>query len=312
MAGRGTDIILGGVATNTTIWSIDSKAVSDSGGLYVIGTERYESRRIDNQLRGRSGRQGDPGSSLFYLSIEDDLLRVFISSQYLSFLRRLWSDETEFIQHKVISSAIKNAQTKVEAYYADVRKQLLEFDDILNEQRIIVSKKRFIMVYLDDVCSLTSSFIYFVVKKLHLQYFEGFVVLDLVLFNKICTILNKQYNIKVSNHLKDTLKYKESLEDSLHLIYTDILETYKNKRKSYGYYEFCKIEKSILLYIFDLKWREYLEKVEHLKQSIDLQRYIQKDPKQEYRRRVYFLFSAMLDDIRQEFCRLVFKIKKKT
>lgn len=312
MAGRGTDIILGGAPTNTVVWYEESKAVNCSGGLYIIGTERYESRRIDNQLRGRSGRQGDPGSSLFYLSIEDDLLRVFISSQYLSFLRRLWSDDTEFIQHKLISNAIKNAQTKVEVYYADVRKQLLEFDDIINEQRVIVSKKRFIIVYLDDVYSLTSSFIYFVLKKLYSKYFEGFIVLDLVLFKRLCVILKKQYNIEVSNNLKNIFKSREYLEDYIQLLYADIIENYKNKRKSFGYYDFCKIEKSILLYIFDLKWREYLEKIEQLKQSVDLQRYIQKDPKQEYRRRVYFLFSIMLDDIRQEFCRFVFKIKKKT
>ena len=302
MAGRGTDIQLGG--NNLDVSNGQKTKVLDSGGLFIIGTERHESRRIDNQLRGRAGRQGDSGSSQFYLSLEDDLMRIFGSDKLDSVLKKLGLEDGESIQHPWISKALERAQKKVEARNFEIRKSLLKFDDVMNEQRKIVYTQR---------------------KE---------VILDIDVSNLILDLRHDYINFLVENIIKDTdeindiskLKLKDDCKKNLNIdfdisfgneIKNPNLDDYKNyiiklsdnhitlKKTTYGNELFSLAEKSLLLQIIDQNWKEHLLSLDHLRQGISLRAYGQRDPLNEYKHEAFIMFEDMMSNIRQNFTRLI-------
>lgn len=307
MAGRGTDIILGGADITEDFWYEDSTLVKSVGGLHVIGTERHESRRIDNQLRGRSGRQGDPGSSLFYLSLEDNLLRIFVSSRLASFFKKLWVEKNVPIKHKLIDKGILNAQNKVEGHHSEIRKQLLDFDDILNEQRSVFFKKRLDIVRKEDVSDISLNFVESVLRTLYTDFFKDCFLFDSVIYNEFCNLLKEKYFITIILNDEDKL----TMEKMFASIYEKIVIMYNERRKKLGVNNFCLIEKKILLTIFDYNWQQHLTNVESLKESIGLRSYAQKDPKQEYKKEVFSLFFSMLLQIKEEFFIFLFRLDEK-
>ncbi len=325
MAGRGTDIVLGGnleveitqlgadaEPARIEATRADQKArheqVLAAGGLRVIGTERHESRRIDNQLRGRSGRQGDPGSSRFYLSLEDNLMRIFASDRVSGLMKKLGMEEGEAIEHAWINKAIENAQRKVEGRNFDIRKSLLEYDDVANDQRKVVYQQRDELMNTDDIAETISELRHVVVNQ----------VIDVYIPPQS---LEEQWDVP---GLTEALQTKFSLdapvrqwlddEEELHeeplrqRILDEITAIYQDKAQKIGDEQIRHIEKSVMLSILDSHWKEHLAAMDYLRQGIHLRGYAQKNPKQEYKREAFEMFSRMLDAIQQEvievLCRL--------
>lgn len=324
MAGRGTDIKLGGnleaeiAALNnpseqqlidlTADWQKRHDAVLAAGGLHIIGTERHESRRIDNQLRGRSGRQGDPGMSRFYLSMEDNLMRIFASDRVRNFMQALGMDKGEAIEHKMVSNAIEKAQRKVEGRNFDIRKQLLEYDDVANDQRQIVYQQRSELLESEDISETIENIREDVISDLVSEYVPPQSIeeqwdiagLEKRLASEFASQLPLQQWLEEDNALnEDSLREK---------ITTDIVATYQAKADEIGP-EIRRFEKHIMLQVLDNLWKEHLATMDHLRQGIGLRAYAQKNPKQEYKREAFELFQSMLDNLKHDVIRFLCNVQ---
>jgi preprotein translocase subunit SecA len=316
MAGRGTDIVLGGnlevnlkqipeeeVATREQIeaeWQVLHNRVIAAGGLHIIGTERHESRRIDNQLRGRSGRQGDPGSTRFYLSMEDSLMRIFASEKVSGLMQKLGMAEGEAIEHPWVSKAIENAQRKVEAHNFDIRKQLLEYDDVANDQRKVIYQQR------DDL--LRAGNIAEAIKNMRLD-----VVEDVLRTHIPVNSIEEQWKVSeleqtLSNEFGIVLAIQNWLDDDEQIDDGSILERivehfeqeYQTKVDLLGGEIFSRYEKDLMLMVLDRHWKEHLAAMDYLRQGIGLRGYAQKNPVQEYKRESFEMFTDMLEGIKYE------------
>ena len=316
MAGRGTDIKLGGnwevevaalgnpseeqIAEAKADWQARHDAVMAAGGLHIIGSERHESRRIDNQLRGRSGRQGDPGSSRFFLSLEDDLMRIFASARIQSLMQRLGMEPGEAIEHKMVSNSIEKAQKKVEGRNFDIRKQLLDFDDVANDQRKQVYAQRVELLEAEDVAELVQVVREDVVNDLVAKFIppgsmaEQWNVpgLEAELAEKLDLALPVQQWLD-----EDAGLYEETL---LERIQAQAAEVYASKESIVGADAMRSFEKQVMLQVLDHRWKEHLAAMDHLRQGIHLRGYAQKNPKQEYKREAFELFTSMLSSIKEQ------------
>ena len=317
MAGRGTDIVLGGnlevelaglgeevsasaVEQCKQDWKTRHAAVLESGGLKVIGSERHESRRIDNQLRGRSGRQGDPGETRFYLSLEDTLMRIFTPPRLRSMLQRLGMEKGEAIEHRWVSRAIENAQRKVEAHNFDIRKNLLQYDNVANDQRKVVYDQRNELMHSDDVSE--------VIESIWID-----VVQQLINIHIPASSLEEQWDVEglteaLQAEFGSALPIQQWLDDESDLdgdglrerILDKLSAHYRAKREEVGDEVMNRIEKAVMLQVLDTLWREHLAAMDYLRQGIHLRGYAQKDPKQEYKREAFDLFVSMLDRLKHE------------
>ena len=301
MAGRGTDIKLGGKIfdDNTLIANEDRNKVNEQkvkslGGLCVIGTERHESRRIDNQLRGRSGRQGDPGKSLFYISLQDDLMRIFGGDQIDGVLKKLGLKENESIDHPWINKAMERAQRKVEARNFDIRKTLIKFDDVMNDQRQVIFNQRLNILKKSNIEGLLNDFLEELLKKIikfkadyktsndknfyltNIKNFTGNAILDEELVE-----LTSKSDADFSNEIKKIYKLKR-----------------EEKVKLIGKNQYDDLEKKIFLQILDFSWRSHLQYLEQLRQVIGLRSYGQKDPLSEFKKEAFSLFENLLEKIK--------------
>ena len=326
MAGRGTDIVLGGnleaeldslqdktdEATIEKIkrdWQVRHDAVLQAGGLHVLGTERNEARRIDNQLRGRAGRQGDPGSSQFYLALDDNLMRIFASERVAVLMKKLGMQDNEVIAHSLVSRAVENAQRKVEQHNVDIRKQLLKYDDVANDQRKVVYDQRDEYMHEEHVnetiADMREDVISGVVdahippesieemwdlpglqSQLELMTGESF---------DVAAWLDKEPDIAV-----DAIKER---------IITKLEDNYNEKEELAGVEPLRQFEKAIVLQKLDEHWKEHLAGMDYLRQSVGLRGYAQKNPKQEYKREAYELFMRMLDEYKTDVVTLMNRVQ---
>ncbi|MEE2694720.1 MAG: preprotein translocase subunit SecA [Pseudomonadota bacterium] len=308
MAGRGTDIKLGG-ADNTTN-SEEMNIALKSGGLYIIGTERHESRRIDNQLRGRSGRQGDPGSSRFFLSLEDDLMRIFGSEKLDTVLKTLGLSDGESIQHPWITKALERAQKKVEARNFEIRKSLLRFDDVMNEQRKIIYEQRREIINDIDIDNL--------VFDMRDSYIDDLIDNEISDLNeldsekkKIIVGLCKQ-NLNVSFDFKKIMSSNSQIKDIKNEIIKLSDKNINLKKTKYSDDLFSYAQKTILLQIIDKSWKEHLLSLDHLRQGISLRAYGQKDPLNEYKQEAFLMFEEMMQLIRFNITKIISFLEIKT
>jgi preprotein translocase subunit SecA len=332
MAGRGTDIVLGGavepqilvlredetvpqaerdlrVGKMRSDWKILHDEVIASGGLHIVGTERHESRRIDNQLRGRSGRQGDPGSSRFYLSLEDPLLRIFGGERLSGIMQRLKMPEGEPIEHAIVNRSIAKAQNRVESRNFDIRKQLLEYDDVANDQRRVIYQQRNELLETDDVSETIRNMI------------DGQIE-DTVRLSIPPESVEEQWDIpalmsslaadyQVAAPVDEWLKTEPELSDEnvRDRVREVAKKQYDGKLELVGPEMFHKFERNLMLQTVDQHWREHLAALDHLRQGIHLRGYAQKNPKQEYKREAFELFSDMLDRIKQDVVKIVLTVQ---
>lgn len=314
MAGRGTDIVLGGnwqsdvakldnpseeqIAALKAEWQQRHDAVIAAGGLHIIGTERHESRRIDNQLRGRAGRQGDAGSSRFYLALDDALMRIFASDRMASMMRKLGMEPGEAIEHPLVSRAIENAQRKVEARNFDIRKQLLEFDDVANDQRKVVYEQRNELLAADDITETIAAVRQDVVETVMNQYIPPQSLDEMWDIPGLEARFRKDFGIDmpIAKWLADDNKlFEEKLRERIQ----DVVDkTYQLKEEMVGAPVLRQFEKAVMLQSLDTHWKEHLAAMDHLRQGINLRGYAQKNPKQEYKREAFELFSTMLDQLK--------------
>ena len=314
MAGRGTDIVLGGnwqsdvakldnpseeqIAALKAEWQQRHDAVIAAGGLHIIGTERHESRRIDNQLRGRAGRQGDAGSSRFYLALDDALMRIFASDRMAGMMRKLGMEPGEAIEHPLVSRAIENAQRKVEARNFDIRKQLLEFDDVANDQRKVVYEQRNELLAADDITETIAAVRQDVVETVMNQYIPPQSLDEMWDIPGLEARFRKDFGIDmpIAKWLADDNKlFEEKLRERIQ----DVVEkTYQLKEEMVGAPVLRQFEKAVMLQSLDTHWKEHLAAMDHLRQGINLRGYAQKNPKQEYKREAFELFSTMLDQLK--------------
>ncbi|MES2625594.1 MAG: preprotein translocase subunit SecA [Pseudomonadota bacterium] len=315
MAGRGTDIVLGGrwqseiaALTDPTpeqqaaikdAWSKRQEQVLAAGGLHIIGTERHESRRIDNQLRGRAGRQGDPGYSRFYLSLEDNLMRLFASEKVGNMMRRMGMEQGEAIEHRIVTNSIEKAQRKVEGRNFDIRKQLLEYDDVANEQRKIIYQRRNELMELDDISEVITSMRTTVVNDFINNYIAPGSIDDQWDITGLEQALAADFAVKLP--IQDWLKADKNLfEEPLRArIVAAVQEEYEAKCQTVGP-NMRAFEKQITLQILDTFWKEHLGQMESLRQGIGLRGYGGKNPKQEYKREAFTLFEELLRNIQFE------------
>ena len=310
MAGRGTDIKLGG---QETLKSFDSekKLSKDSGGLYIIGTERHESRRIDNQLRGRSGRQGDPGESKFFLSLEDDLMRIFGSDKLDSVLKTLGLSEGESIQHPWITKALERAQKKVEARNFEIRKSLLKFDDVMNEQRKIIYDQRKEIINEVEIDNL--------ILDMRDSFIEDFLseevpdvnMLDVNKRKLLIEIAKNELNIEIDLEKvigKESFEINDIKDELIRLSDHNI----NIKKTKYSEQIFIYAQKSILLQVIDKSWKDHLLSLDHLRQGISLRAYGQKDPLNEYKQEAFLMFENMMKQIRQNVTKIISFVEIKT
>ncbi len=312
MAGRGTDIVLGGsreVEGETDKWEKAHEAVIAAGGLHIIGTERHESRRIDNQLRGRSGRQGDPGSSRFYLSLEDPLLKIFASDRVASIMDRLKLPEGEAIEHPWVTRAIENAQRKVEGRNFDIRKQLLEFDDVANDQRKVIYEHRNQLLEGDDSSNIIDGMREGAIEEMVSYYVPiGSVEeqWDLEGLEK-ALLADYSLNLKLRERLDEKDEYDH--EQLLAEVIDHAGTAYREKMNAAPVEVVQQYERAVVLQSIDSHWREHLSSLDHLRQGIHLRGYAQKNPKQEYKREAFQLFSQMLEDIRNDVTKLLMVVR---
>ena len=318
MAGRGTDIVLGGnpdfgsreleetSKPRDMNWEQSHQDVLDAGGLHIIGTERHESRRIDNQLRGRSGRQGDAGSSRFYLSLEDSLMRIFASEKVSGLMKKLGMDEGEAIEHPWVSKAIENAQRKVEGRNFDVRKQLLEFDDVANDQRThVYAQRREIMdanSIRDTIFQIRSDMVSEIIDRYLLLEDDGEG------WNLEALARNLEAEIGIKIELDNFLDISD-LNILKEKVLRDAGETFHAKEKMVGESAMREFEKSVMLQVLDTNWKEHLAAMDHLRQGIHLRGFAQKNPKQEYKREAFEMFSSMLDRIMRSVTTIICKVE---
>ncbi|MBL4743627.1 MAG: preprotein translocase subunit SecA [Cycloclasticus sp.] len=312
MAGRGTDIVLGGKDEENAAspqWQEKHQAVIDAGGLRVIGTERHESRRIDNQLRGRSGRQGDPGSSRFYLSLEDSLMRIFASERVAGLMQKLGLENGESIEHPWVSKAIENAQRKVEGHNFDIRKQLLQYDDVANDQRKVIYEQRNEIMEASNIADTITSIRDDVLGQLISQYIPQQSMEEQWDVDGLQVALEEEFLCKLD--IKQLLEDDSSLnEETLReQIHKNVDEAYAKKEILAGAEVLRHFEKAVMLQTLDSLWRDHLGAMDHLRQGIHLRGYAQKDPKQEYKREAFQLFTSLLDALKNEVVMLVTKVQ---
>jgi preprotein translocase subunit SecA len=313
MAGRGTDIVLGGsleselraldnptpeeIEQHKLAWKERHEAVLKAGGLYVLGTERHESRRIDNQLRGRSGRQGDPGKSRFYLSLQDNLLRIFGGERLTAIMRRIGMEKGVALESRLLSNSIENAQRKVEAHNFDMRKQLLEYDDVANEQRKVIYNQRDELLASEDISEIIDTIALRVIEGLIDNYIPPHSLEEQWDIEGLERQLSAEFNLKLP--LAEWLAKEDNLhEDNLReRIRNALIQIYKEKEEKIGASVMRQFEKAVMLQTLDSFWREHLAAMDYLRQGIHLRGYAQKNPKQEYKRESFELFVALLDKI---------------
>jgi len=325
MAGRGTDIVLGGnlqvelaaldnadeakIKKVTEEWQLRHDQVIAAGGLHIVGTERHESRRVDNQLRGRAGRQGDPGSSRFYLSLKDSLMRIFASDRVAGLMQKLGMEEGEAIEHPWVSKAIENAQRKVEQHNYNMRKTLLEYDDVANDQRTVVYEQRNELMETNDVSETVDAIREDMVNALISEYMPP-------------GSLDEQWDIAgleeaMANEYGHEMSVQQWLDedDDLHEepLRTRILENmvtaYRQKEQDAGVEVVRHFEKAVMLQILDGAWKEHLAAMDYLRQGIGLRGYGQKDPKQEYKKEGFAMFTDMLERIKHEIIGVLSKVQ---
>ncbi len=327
MAGRGTDIVLGGslkadldklkkpsesqVEKLTQEWEERHDEVLKAGGLCIIGTERHESRRIDNQLRGRSGRQGDPGYSRFYLSLEDDLMRIFASDRMASMMQKMGWEEGEAIEHKWVSRAIENAQKKVETRNFDIRKNLLEYDDVANDQRKVIYEQRSELMATEDVSETIDALRNDVLDTVISQYIPPQSIDDMWDISGLEDRLKSDFLIELP--IKKWLSDDENLHEEplREKILSSLSDEYKSKEEQVGEIVIRHFEKSVMLQNLDSHWKEHLASMDHLRQGIGLRSYAQKNPKQEYKREAFELFSEMLGNLKFDVISILSKVQVK-
>lgn len=315
MAGRGTDIVLGGnleaeltaagelsegrIAELKEAWKLRHQQVLEAGGLHILGTERHESRRIDNQLRGRAGRQGDPGVSRFYLSLEDSLMRIFASDRVKGFMQALGMEKGEAIEHRMVTNAIEKAQRKVEGRNFDIRKQLLEYDDVANDQRQIIYQQRNDLLTVDDISESITAIRADIVNDTIDSFIPPMSVeeqwdvpgLERQLEAEFTVSLPVAQWLDTDDNLHEEALRKRILES--------VQEAYEQKAEQVGP-DMRKIEKQIMLQVLDTLWKDHLATMDHLRQGIGLRAYAQKNPKQEYKRESFTLFEDLLSNLKQE------------
>jgi preprotein translocase subunit SecA len=326
MAGRGTDIVLGGSldaelaelgegATESEkeavkqAWQQRHDQVLAAGGLHIVGSERHESRRVDNQLRGRSGRQGDAGSSRFYLSLEDNLMRIFASEKMSGMMKKLGMEEGEAIEHPWVSRAIENAQKKVEGHNFDIRKQVLEYDDVANDQRKVVYEQRNELMATADVSGTITSMRETVVNDVIDKYIAPNSIDEQWELEGLNLALRDEFglDVDVAQWLQDDEElHEETLREK---IITEVKNQSDAKEALTGQEVMRHFEKAITLQTLDSQWKEHLAQMDYLRQGINLRSYAQKDPKQEYKREAFEMFTAMLDRIKHDVVSLVSRVE---
>ena len=326
MAGRGTDIVLGGSldaeiaeldddvsetvkAPIQQAWQQRHDRVLESGGLHIIGSERHESRRVDNQLRGRSGRQGDAGSSRFYLSLEDNLMRIFASERMSGLMQKLGMEENEAIEHPWVSRAIENAQRKVEGHNFDIRKQVLEFDDVANDQRKVVYEQRNELMAAKDVSTTIVSMRATVVDNTISIYIVPGSIDEQWNIAGLSSALKEEFGLDVD--IASWLQEDEDLhEETLReRIVTEIQNQANAKESMTGAELMRHFEKAITLQTLDSQWKEHLAQMDYLRQGINLRGYAQKDPKQEFKREAFNMFTSMLERIKHDVVSLIARVE---
>ena len=308
MAGRGTDIVLGGKKEEGDLeWEQKNKQVLSAGGLHILGTERHESRRIDNQLRGRSGRQGDPGYSQFFLSLDDDLLRLFISDNRRNLFERVGLGE-DHIEHRMLSRGIENAQRRIENRNFDIRKNLLEYDDVANDQRQAIYSLRNQLLEESDISET--------IDELIDEQFKS-VVYDFIPMDSV----ESQWELKeLEEYLLNNFGINTDIENIVEkdktLLPETIADIVKDNANNFFQEKYSNIadtrlllEKQVMLQVLDVHWKEHLAEIDHLRQSIGLRAYAQKNPKNEYKREAYAMFEEMLDQINKETIRVLFTLQ---
>ncbi len=325
MAGRGTDIVLGGNLEAQLVkvdegaeikrreirdaWQEKHNDVVGCGGLHIIGTERHESRRIDNQLRGRSGRQGDPGSSRFYLSLQDNLMRIFASERVASLMQRLGMEEGEAIEHAWVTKAIENAQRKVEAHNFDIRKNLLEYDDVANDQRKVVYEQRNELMNTEDVSEMVARIREDVLSGVIDQFITPGSMDEQWDVPALSEALEREfgYQLPIADWLaSDDSLHEEPLRER---ILENAIEAYRDKENTYGAELMRRVEKVVMLQVLDQSWKEHLAAMDYLRQSVGLRGYAQKNPKQEYKRESFEMFTDMLNQMKQEVATILARIQ---
>jgi preprotein translocase subunit SecA len=328
MAGRGTDIVLGGNldaqiqalgenASEPDInkvkqdWQKRHEHVKQSGGLHVIGSERHESRRIDNQLRGRSGRQGDAGSTRFYLSLEDDLMRIFASDRVAGLMKKLGMEEGEAIEHPWVTRSIENAQKKVEGRNFDQRKEVLAYDDVANDQRKVVYKQRDELMESDDISGIIKVIREDVINEVITKYIPPKTMEEQWDITGLEAHLQDEFEVEIP--VAQMLKDDASLhEESLRTEVIDIIaKEYANKEEQTTADVMRHFEKSVMLQVLDNSWKEHLAAMDSLRQGIHFRGYAQKDPKQEYKREAFEMFTGLLDQMKYEVVSILAKVKVK-
>ena len=325
MAGRGTDIVLGGnwqaeiaklenptseqIAELKAAWQVRHDAVLAAGGLHIIGTERHESRRIDNQLRGRSGRQGDPGSSRFYLSMEDTLMRIFASDRVTGMMKKLGMEEGEAIEHPWVTKAIENAQRKVEGRNFDIRKSLLEFDDVANDQRKVVYEQRNELLDTNDI----SETIHVIRDDVYGAVIDEYIPPQSL--EEMWDVPGLEARLKADFALdlplqqwlaEDDKLYEEKLRER---ILDEATKLYAHKEELVGKEVLRNFEKAVMLQTLDGLWKEHLAAMDHLRQGIHLRGYAQKNPKQEYKRESFDLFTQMLETLKRDVVSILSRVQ---
>ena len=322
MAGRGTDIVLGGslaaeleqlgedyAETEKNAvkadWQQRHDTVLDAGGLHIIGTERHESRRIDNQLRGRSGRQGDPGSTRFYLSMEDNLMRIFASDKVRGLMQKLGMQAGESIEHPWVSKAIENAQRKVEAHNFDIRKHLLEYDDVANDQRKVVYEQRRELMQEEDISENLAAIREDVVEAVISDYMPAGSMEEQWDVPGLVKAFENDFglNFPVQQWLDDEANVAE--EEVRERIHQRVAKLFQEKEDRVGSEIMRRLEKDIMLKVLDNRWKEHLAAMDYLRQGIGLRGYAQKNPKQEYKREAFEMFQVMLEQIKIETVSLI-------
>ncbi|MFA5019421.1 MAG: preprotein translocase subunit SecA, partial [Methylobacter sp.] len=326
MAGRGTDIVLGGnleaelaalgedagEADRERVrgaWLDRHEQVIATGGLHVIGSERHESRRIDNQLRGRSGRQGDPGSTRFYLSLQDDLMRIFASDRVASLMQKLGMGNGEAIEHPWVTRSIESAQRKVEGRNFDVRKEILAYDDVANDQRKVVYAQRNELMAAEEISDIITAIREDVVNNVITQYIPPKTMVEQWDTKGLEEHLHQEFNVEIP--VRKMLAEDHSLqEESLRKRIIEILEqNHKDKEQQMSKEVLRHFEKSVMLQVLDNSWKEHLAAMDYLRQGIHFRGYAQKDPKQEYKREAFEMFTNLLEHIKYEVIGILFKVQ---
>ena len=303
MAGRGTDIVLGGLPEN-----LDNKnQVLNTGGLHVIGTERHESRRIDNQLRGRCARQGDPGSTQFFLSLEDPLMQIFAPDRMKNLMKSIGGMQPgEAIEHRMLTNAIERAQRRVEGRNFDIRKRILEFDDVLNEQRKVIYEQRKEILQEDNISELVRTMRVDVMSNLFQKFIPEYEIESNWKIRDFEEVLENEYDLKIA--VKDILDNKElDLEKSNEEIIIALQKRYDEKSDLHKDI-FSEVEKQIVLQVIDQSWKNHINSLEQLRQNIGFRSYAGKDPRLEYKRESFEMFQGLLENIKFESIRYLSKI----